>query len=78
MNLRISDFTSALGDTPFAQGTRCALTVAIEAHVRAALAPLDARDWQVQGEVAVHRSASVEPGAQLKGPIVVGELTPAS
>jgi UDP-N-acetylglucosamine diphosphorylase / glucose-1-phosphate thymidylyltransferase / UDP-N-acetylgalactosamine diphosphorylase / glucosamine-1-phosphate N-acetyltransferase / galactosamine-1-phosphate N-acetyltransferase len=75
MNLRISDFTNALGGTPFAACADAApweLTQSIDARVRVALASLDPRHWQVNGEVAVHRSASVEAGAQLKGPAVIG------
>ncbi len=75
MNLRIRDFTNALGGTPFAACADAApweLTASIESHVRAALALLDAHDWQVHGSVAIHRSATVEAGAQLKGPIVIG------
>lgn len=79
MNLRtrlsIGNFTNALGGTPFAA---CAdeapwnLTVSIEGHVRAALALLDPHDWQMQGDVAIHRSAAVQAGAQLNGPVVIG------
>jgi UDP-N-acetylglucosamine diphosphorylase / glucose-1-phosphate thymidylyltransferase / UDP-N-acetylgalactosamine diphosphorylase / glucosamine-1-phosphate N-acetyltransferase / galactosamine-1-phosphate N-acetyltransferase len=75
MNLRISDFTNALDGTPFAacaDATPWALTASIEDHVRAALALLDSRDWQVHGDVAIHRRAMVEAGAQLKGPAVIG------
>jgi UDP-N-acetylglucosamine diphosphorylase / glucose-1-phosphate thymidylyltransferase / UDP-N-acetylgalactosamine diphosphorylase / glucosamine-1-phosphate N-acetyltransferase / galactosamine-1-phosphate N-acetyltransferase len=75
MNLRISDFTDALGGTPFAACAEAApweLTLAIESHVRDALALLDAREWQVQGELAIHRGATVQAGAQLEGPVVIG------
>lgn len=79
MNLRtrlaISDFTSALHGTPFAACAAAApwaLTASIELHVRAALALLGARDWHVRSDVAIHSSATVEAGAQLKGPAVVG------
>jgi UDP-N-acetylglucosamine diphosphorylase / glucose-1-phosphate thymidylyltransferase / UDP-N-acetylgalactosamine diphosphorylase / glucosamine-1-phosphate N-acetyltransferase / galactosamine-1-phosphate N-acetyltransferase len=75
MNLRISDFTNALDGTPFAAYTDAApwaLTAPIETHLRAALALLQSLDWQVQGDVAIHRSATVEAGAQLKGPAVIG------
>jgi UDP-N-acetylglucosamine diphosphorylase / glucose-1-phosphate thymidylyltransferase / UDP-N-acetylgalactosamine diphosphorylase / glucosamine-1-phosphate N-acetyltransferase / galactosamine-1-phosphate N-acetyltransferase len=75
MNLRISDFTNALGGTPFepcASAAPWELTASIENHVRAALPLLHARDWQMHGDVAIHRSATVEAGAQLKGPAVIG------
>ncbi len=73
--LTIGDFTSALDGTPFANCADAApwvLTASIEARVREAIATLDARDWQVQGDSAIHRAATVEPGAQLKGCVVVG------
>jgi UDP-N-acetylglucosamine diphosphorylase / glucose-1-phosphate thymidylyltransferase / UDP-N-acetylgalactosamine diphosphorylase / glucosamine-1-phosphate N-acetyltransferase / galactosamine-1-phosphate N-acetyltransferase len=75
MNLHISHFTRALVGTPFAACADAApwsLTASIEARVREAIATLDASDWQVQGDIAIHRSANVEEGAQLKGPVVVG------
>jgi NDP-sugar pyrophosphorylase family protein len=40
--------------------------------VRQLLAGLPAADFVVDGEVAVHRSATVEPAAVLKGPLVIG------
>jgi bifunctional N-acetylglucosamine-1-phosphate-uridyltransferase/glucosamine-1-phosphate-acetyltransferase GlmU-like protein len=40
--------------------------------VRRLLAGLPAGDYVVEGEVAVHRSARVEPGAVLKGPLILG------
>jgi UDP-N-acetylglucosamine diphosphorylase / glucose-1-phosphate thymidylyltransferase / UDP-N-acetylgalactosamine diphosphorylase / glucosamine-1-phosphate N-acetyltransferase / galactosamine-1-phosphate N-acetyltransferase len=75
MKLRISRHTDALGGTPFAawaDATPWELTASIDGPLRAALALLDSRDWQVRGDVAIHRSATVEAGAQLKGPVVIG------
>lgn len=40
--------------------------------VRQLLAALPADDYAIDGEVAVHRSARVEPGAVLKGPLILG------
>ncbi|MFM9924643.1 LpxA family transferase [Variovorax sp. H27-G14] len=40
--------------------------------VRRLLAGLPADDYLVDGEVAVHRSTRVEPGAVLKGPLILG------
>ena len=40
--------------------------------VRSLLAGLAASDHAIDGDVAVHRSATVEPGAVLKGPLVIG------
>ncbi|MGJ7612164.1 MULTISPECIES: LpxA family transferase [unclassified Variovorax] len=40
--------------------------------VRRLLAGLPPADYAIDGEVAVHRSARIEPGAVLKGPLIVG------
>jgi len=40
--------------------------------VRRLLAGLPANEYAIDGEVAVHRSATVEPGAVLKGPLILG------
>ncbi|HEX7863684.1 MAG TPA: LpxA family transferase [Variovorax sp.] len=40
--------------------------------VRRLLAGLPAGDYAIEGEIAVHRSARVEPGAVLKGPLILG------
>ncbi|MBV8047178.1 MAG: LpxA family transferase [Paludibacterium sp.] len=49
-----------------------ALTSNSEAIVRALLATLPVRDYMLADEVAVHRSAVVEDGAVLKGPLILG------
>lgn len=40
--------------------------------VRRLLAGLPAGDYAIEGDVAIHRSARVEPGAVLKGPLILG------
>ncbi|MGJ7564828.1 LpxA family transferase [Variovorax sp. GB1R11] len=40
--------------------------------VRQLLAGLPPADYAVDGDVAVHRSARIEPGAVLKGPLILG------
>lgn len=40
--------------------------------VRGLLAALPAGDYVIDGEIAIHRSARVEPGAVLKGPLILG------
>jgi NDP-sugar pyrophosphorylase family protein len=40
--------------------------------VRAMLAELPSREFVITGEVAVHRSTTVEPGAVVKGPLILG------
>lgn len=48
------------------------LTSESPAIVRTLLADLGGDEWRVTGEVAVHVTATVEVGAVLKGPLVVG------
>jgi UDP-N-acetylglucosamine diphosphorylase / glucose-1-phosphate thymidylyltransferase / UDP-N-acetylgalactosamine diphosphorylase / glucosamine-1-phosphate N-acetyltransferase / galactosamine-1-phosphate N-acetyltransferase len=79
MNLRtllsIGHFSNALDGTPFAACANALpweLTASIEARLREAISTLDTRDWRVRGDTALHRTATVEPGAQLKGAVVIG------
>lgn len=48
------------------------LTAQAQAIVRSLLGGLDRSAYAIEGEVATHRSALVEAGAILKGPLVVG------
>lgn len=67
----IADFsTSALA--PWADLAPWALVTQAPAIVRQLLAELPADDYLIDGEVAVHRTATVEPGALLKGPLIIG------
>lgn len=47
----------------------CARSAAI---VRELLATLSAGAFEIDGEIAIHRTATVESGAVLKGPLIVG------
>jgi len=40
--------------------------------VRELLASLNADEFRIDGEIAIHRSATIESGAVLKGPLIVG------
>ncbi|MEO7241818.1 MAG: LpxA family transferase [Variovorax sp.] len=48
------------------------LTTQAPSVVRALLAQLSADAFDIRAEVAVHRTATVEPGAVLKGPLILG------
>ncbi len=48
------------------------ITSRAEALVRELLANLPAGEYQIEGGIALHRSARIEAGAVLKGPLVVG------
>jgi bifunctional N-acetylglucosamine-1-phosphate-uridyltransferase/glucosamine-1-phosphate-acetyltransferase GlmU-like protein len=49
-----------------------ALVADVAERVRAELARLSRDEFQIAGEVALHRSAAVEAGAVLKGPLILG------
>ena len=51
------------------------LTASAPEILRRLLETLPNADFRIEGEVAVHRSSSVEPGATLKGPCIVGAET---
>lgn len=73
--VRIADFVATIGASvlaPWADLEPWALTAQSEAVVRMLLAALDPADYRVDHEVAVHRSARIEDGAILKGPLILG------
>jgi UDP-N-acetylglucosamine diphosphorylase / glucose-1-phosphate thymidylyltransferase / UDP-N-acetylgalactosamine diphosphorylase / glucosamine-1-phosphate N-acetyltransferase / galactosamine-1-phosphate N-acetyltransferase len=47
------------------------ITVHASEIIRAAIGSLDS-DFFISGEIAVHKSATIEPGATVKGPAIVG------
>jgi acetyltransferase-like isoleucine patch superfamily enzyme len=69
----ISDYIAGWAASPFgaAGEVAWAVTQQAEALLRAAMAGLGP-DYDVGGEIVVHRSAIVEPGAVLKGPAIIG------
>lgn len=71
----LTDYLHQLHHTPLAAYARQApwCTVAnAEAIVRAWITTLSGTEYAIDGHVAVHRSAQVEIGAILKGPLVIG------
>ena len=73
--LRLSEHIASIGTTPLAPWAGLApwdLVAQADDIVRLLLATVDAGDYAVRGDVALHRSAVVESGAVLKGPLIVG------
>lgn len=72
-DLRVSRFIAGWATSPFGgvEEPPWRLTGNAAAIVRAALQGLD-RDYRQDGEVAVHRTATVERGAVVKGPAIIG------
>ena len=73
--IRLTDYIAHFAQSPLAQWADLApwaLVAQAPAIVRLLLAELPAADYLIQDEVAVHRTAIVEPGALLKGPLIIG------
>ena len=73
--LRWTDYIASFTDSPLAAHgglAPWALTTQAEAIVRGLLGTLPLDGYHVEGDIAVHASAVVEPGAVLKGPLVLG------
>ena len=75
MTVRIADYIQDLARSPLAQWadeTPWALVRSAPERVSALLAQLSPDEYEVRGDVAVHRTARVEDGAILKGPLIIG------
>ncbi|NVZ23762.1 LbetaH domain-containing protein [Pseudomonas costantinii] len=73
--IRLTDYIAHFSQSPLAPWadlTPWALAAQAPAVVRRLLADLSVDDYVIQDEVAIHRTAIVEPGALLKGPLIIG------
>ncbi|PFG71973.1 transferase family hexapeptide repeat protein [Pseudomonas poae] len=73
--IRLADYIANLAQSPLAPWAGLApwaLVAQAPAVVRQMLAELPADDYRVHDEVAIHRTAIVEPGALLKPPLIIG------
>lgn len=71
----LSQFIDAFATSPLARWSSSApweLTSLSEALVRQLLAELVANEFNISGEIAIHKTATVESGAVLKGPLILG------
>lgn len=75
MTVEIAAFVARWAASPFGALVAAPwdVTQHAEAHVAAAIACLST-DYVVNGDVALHRSATVEAGAVVKGPAIIGPL----
>lgn len=72
--VRLADFISSISNSPlgqFANESPWALTSNAEEIVRAIIPTLNAA-YRVYGDTAVHESATIEPGAAIKGAAIIG------
>ncbi|QHD07309.1 LpxA family transferase [Pseudomonas sp. R76] len=73
--IRLTDYIADIARSPLAPWADLApwaLVTQAPVIVRRLLAELPADDYAIHGDVAVHRTAIVEPGALLKGPLIIG------
>jgi bifunctional N-acetylglucosamine-1-phosphate-uridyltransferase/glucosamine-1-phosphate-acetyltransferase GlmU-like protein len=71
----VADHVAAFAASPWAPLAALPpwrLTEQIGHHLRALIATLPSDAYRIEHDVAVHRSATVEGGAVLKGPLVIG------
>jgi NDP-sugar pyrophosphorylase family protein len=73
--IRLTDYISDFSHSPLAPWADLApwaLAAQAPAVVRQLLAELPADQYVILDEIAIHRTATVEPGAQLKPPLIIG------
>ncbi len=73
--IRLTDYIAHFIQSPLAPWAALApwaLVTQAPAVVRQLLAELPPDEYRVQDDIAIHRTAIVEPGALLKGPLIIG------
>jgi UDP-N-acetylglucosamine diphosphorylase / glucose-1-phosphate thymidylyltransferase / UDP-N-acetylgalactosamine diphosphorylase / glucosamine-1-phosphate N-acetyltransferase / galactosamine-1-phosphate N-acetyltransferase len=74
-SIALNRFVDGAAHSPLAPWLALApweITSRSERIVRSMLATLSSADFHISGEIAVHVSSTVESGAVLKGPLIVG------
>lgn len=75
MQLQLADYLRTVRQSALAEWATLLpwqLTCGAPEYVRTLLSRLSSSDYLIDGEIAVHRTATLEPGAVLKGPLVIG------
>lgn len=73
--IRLTDYIAHFSQSalaPWADLTPWALVTQAPAVVRQLLAGLPADEYLIRDDIAIHRTATVEPGALLKPPLIIG------
>jgi len=73
--IRLTDYIAPISESrlaPWADLAPWALVSQAPAIVRQLLAELPADEYVIQDEIAIHRTATVEAGALLKPPLIIG------
>lgn len=73
--IRLTDYIAHFAQSPLASWADLApwaLVIQAPVIVRQLLTLLPADDYDIHDDIAIHRSATVESGAVLKGPLIIG------
>lgn len=73
--IRLTDYIAYFAQSPLAPWADLApwaLVIQAPVIVRQLLTLLPADDYDIHDDIAIHRSATVESGAVLKGPLIIG------
>lgn len=73
--IRLTDYIAHFAQSPLAPWAGLApwaLVIQAPVIVRQLLTLLPADDYDIHDDIAIHRSATVESGAVLKGPLIIG------
>jgi len=70
--VNVSTYIAALLPAGLAVEAPWQLTSQAPYYIRELLANLPVTEYAISGEVAIHRSSTVEPGAVVKGPAIIG------
>jgi len=70
--VNVSDYIAALLPAGLAVAAPWQLTAQAEYYIGLLLTTLPASEYVRDGEVALHHSSTVEPGAVVKGPAIIG------
>lgn len=73
--IRLTDYIAHFAQSPLAPWADLApwaLVIQAPVIVRQLLTLLPADDYDIHDDIAIHRSATVESGAVLKGPLIIG------
>jgi hypothetical protein len=71
----IEDYVSVASSSPLASFSSLApwiLVARAESIVRELMSSIQADEYSITGDIAIHKSASVESTATLKGPLILG------
>ncbi|MGF6110971.1 NDP-sugar pyrophosphorylase family protein [Pseudomonas frederiksbergensis] len=75
MTVRMADYIQEISHSPIAEWAHLSpweLVINAPERVQHLLSQLPADDYEIVDDIAIHRTAQVEAGAVLKGPLIIG------